>query len=91
LVSLAEAKRLRYNQVLYHRRWRNADGSAQRWVVKGKPKTWKTRPKEVRVPIKRGMFEYGYLTQDNLKDFSLKEPKRSRARRQYPKMWAERR
>jgi len=81
VVTLAQAKRLRYNQVLYHRRWRNADGSAQRWVVKGKPKTWKTRPHQVRVPIKRGLWEYGYLTESNLKDFTLKEPAWSKKKR----------
>lgn len=87
MVSLAQARRLRYNQVIYHRRLKNVDGSAQRFVVKGKPKTWKTRPKEVRVPLKRGMYEYGYLTENNLGEFTLKEPrmrtsrKRSRVRR----------
>lgn len=80
MVTLAQAKKLRYRQVLYHRRWTNADGSAERWRVNGRPKTWKTRPNEVRVPIKRGLFEFGYLTQDNLKDFSLKEPRRRRRR-----------
>lgn len=81
MVSLIQAKRLHYGQELYHRRLKNADGSAQRWRVTGMPKTWKTRPGEVRVPLKRGMYEYGVLDQYNLKDFTLSEPRRRASRR----------
>lgn len=34
-------------------RWRRAK-------VNGKPKTWKTRPGDVRVALKYGLYEYGY-------------------------------
>jgi len=81
LVSLRDAKRLRSGTTLYHKRYKNADGSAERWRVSGKPKTWKTRPKEVQVPIKHGLYDYSYLTHYNLNEFTLKEPKRVKRRR----------
>jgi hypothetical protein len=34
---------------------------------------WKTRPDEFRLPIRNGYYNYGYITQDNLKDFHLPE------------------
>jgi|6_EtaG_2_1085325.scaffolds.fasta_scaffold48392_1 hypothetical protein len=39
----------------------------------GKTKTWITRPEEFSVPVKRGLREYGYLTQTNAKDFHTAE------------------
>lgn len=82
LVSFVQARRLHYGDELYHKYLKNADGSAQRWRVTGMPKTWKTRPGEIRVPLKRGMSEYGVLDQYNLNDFTLREPRvRRRASR----------
>jgi hypothetical protein len=34
----------------------------ERWRRNGATKTWKTRPGEFRVPVKHGMYSYGYLT-----------------------------
>lgn len=72
-ITLSQAKKLKYSQVLYDKTYKNADGSPQRWRVNGKPKTWKRLPGSVRVPIKRGMYDYGYLDESNLKHFSLKQ------------------
>lgn len=47
----------------------NADGTPQRYRRTGATKTWKTRPNEFRIPIKRGLREYGYITQDNVHEF----------------------
>lgn len=33
------------------------DGTARRVRVKGKVKTWKTRPRDLSVPVKYGMYE----------------------------------
>lgn len=51
----------------------NADGSPARWRVTGKCKVWKTRPEEFSVPLKHGMYTYGYLNQDNKEFFFLSE------------------
>jgi len=72
-LTLEQAKNLYHGQVLYHMYHTNADGSPQRWRVNGVPKTWKTRPTHVRVPIKHGLWDYDYLTQDDLDLLTLDE------------------
>ena len=34
--------------------------------MNGKPKTWKTRPDEVRVLVKWGLYRYDYVTESEL-------------------------
>lgn len=75
MVTLAQAKKLRYNQTLYHVKNRNADGTPQRWRVSGKPKTWKRNKQKVRVPVKHGLYTHDALTENSLKVLRLKEPK----------------
>lgn len=75
-MNLREAKNLRYHQWVYHKKWRNSDGSPYGVRVNGKVQTWKTRPNEVRVPIKRGMYEYGYITESDLNDWTLQPQQR---------------
>jgi hypothetical protein len=71
-LTLEQAKALQYGQVIYHRFWTNADRKTpQRFKVNGNPKTWKTRPNEVRVPLKRAMYEFMNLDEHNLSDFTL--------------------
>jgi hypothetical protein len=36
--------------------------------VNGDVKTWKRDPNRIQVPIKRGLYEYGYITADNVGD-----------------------
>lgn len=72
-LTLERAKRLRYGQTLYHRIYRNADGSPQRWRVNGKPRTWVTRPDEVVIPVKRGLYEYAHVNEHDLDDYALTE------------------
>ena len=70
-ITLTEAKALTTNDTLHHTTNVNADGSPQRWRVNGAVKTWKTRPSEVKIPVKHGMYDYGYVTQDDLDLVSL--------------------
>ena len=37
----------------------------------GKCKTWKTRPNEFKLPIKHGLYIYGYLTHENAHLFEV--------------------
>lgn len=32
----------------------------------GKTKLWKTRPDHFRIPVKRGLYDFGYVTQENI-------------------------
>ena len=65
-MTLEEAKGLKIGQTLYHTTIRGSDNKPERWRVNGKVKTWKRKPEVVRVPIKHGLCDYSYLTQDTL-------------------------
>lgn len=71
MVSIQDAKNLRSGQTLHHKTLHNADGTPMRAKVSGTVKTWKTRPTEVKVPIKHGMYNHGYLTEKNASEWSL--------------------
>jgi len=70
-MNIEQAKALTYGQVIYYKHGRNADGSLERWRVNGAVKTWKRDPSRVRVPLKHGLYNYGYLDETNMKDFEL--------------------
>jgi len=75
-MDILTAQRLKPGQIILSKVWKNADGSPQRFRVNGVPKLWKRTPSDVRVPLKRGLYEYGYLTQNNMGDFMLEEQER---------------
>ena len=66
MITIEQAKRLKPGQILYHTKNRNADGTPQRWKVNGKVKTWKTRPDEIRIPVKNGLRNCDYVTEQSL-------------------------
>jgi hypothetical protein len=41
------------------------------WRRNGKTKTWKTRPTHFSVPVKYGLYGYGYITHDNAHEFHV--------------------
>lgn len=71
MITLDQAKQLTPGQMLHHVTNKNADGTPQRWKVNGQPKTWKTRPLEVRVPVQNGLRNFGYVTEEDLLEVSL--------------------
>lgn len=46
-------------------------GHYKKWRVNGKVRTYKTRPGRVKLPIKHGLWEYSYITEDNCNRFCL--------------------
>ena len=72
-ITLSEAKNLKYGTIIYCISAFNANGTYMRFKVNGKAKTWIKSPNRVSVPIKRGLYEYNYLTEVNISDFSLTE------------------
>lgn len=70
-LTLEQAKALQYGDMLYTRIERNKNGGAMKFRVNGKPQIWKTRTDEVSVPVKHGLYHYGYVTQENADMFSL--------------------
>lgn len=70
-ITLEQAKGLKYGDMVHITNDKNADGTPQRWRVNGKPKTWKRSPDRVKVPVKHGLYTYGYITEDNLRIVNL--------------------
>jgi hypothetical protein len=64
MITLEQAKQLGIGIIIY-------DTNGKRWEVNGKVKEWKRSPGRVQVPLKHGLYTYGYLTEDNLELFSL--------------------
>lgn len=71
MITLEQAKNLKYGDLLHHTINKNADGTPQRWRVNGKPKTWKRSPNKVRVPVKWGLKTCDYITERDLDLVSL--------------------
>jgi len=72
-LSIDQAKKLQFHDVVTTPAYKNADGTPQRWRVMGKVKTWKKDPNRIRVPIKRGLYDHYEITQDNLDMFDKGE------------------
>ena len=70
-LTLDQARQLTVGTILYHKSYRNADGTPQRWRVNGKIKTWVRSPDRIQVPLKYGLYDFGYLTENNLREFAL--------------------
>lgn len=75
-LTLKQAKKLQVGDMLYDRTFKNADGTAQRFKIIGKPKIWKRNPEKVELSLKRGLYEYHKIDQSKLRFLSLKEPER---------------
>ena len=73
MITLEQAKSLTHGQVLHDDYAVNADGTCQRWRVNGKVKTWKRQPWRIRIPVKCGLYNYGYVTEATLKLMHLLE------------------
>ena len=62
MITKSQAQAHRGN--FHHVTKRNADGTPMRARPSGQCKTWKTRPAEFCLPVKRGMYDSGYITHD---------------------------
>lgn len=60
-----EARKLRIGDVVYHRTFRNADKTPQRWRINGKMQG-SEKTGSARIPVKHGWRDYDYLTKANV-------------------------
>jgi len=65
MVTKADCVNARYREEFHHVTRKNADGTPMRVRVSGACKTWKTRPGDFQLPVKHGLYDSGYITQDN--------------------------
>ena len=64
-MNLQEAKQLEQGDYIHHVSKKNSDGSPMRARVTS-IKTWKRSPERVEVRYKRGLYEYGVITEREL-------------------------
>jgi hypothetical protein len=62
-LTLEQVKNLSYgDRVYFVQMYKPVEGTKVReFRVSGKPKTWKTRPNDVKVPVKYGLYENAYI------------------------------
>lgn len=73
MITVEEAKKLEHGTILYYSGEVDSKGEPQQYRVSGKPKTWKTRPQEVEVPLKYGLYGNTRITERDLNLFSFKK------------------
>ena len=73
MITKQQATQLAYRTIFHHTTYKNADGTPVRCRVNGQCKVWKTRPTEFRLPVKYGLRDCFYITQDNAKEWGLPE------------------
>jgi hypothetical protein len=56
--------------MFYHKVDKNANGTPQQWRRNGATKLWKRKPNEFKIPVKRGMYQYEYITHENIDQFT---------------------
>lgn len=71
MVTKEQAVELKRGTILTHVSTCNKDGSPLRVRVNGATKTWKTRPTEFKIPVKYGLYSYGYITDSNASKWSV--------------------
>lgn len=72
-MDVTQLKCLTRGTTLYHKTLKNADGTPLRARVNGAPKTWVTRPDEVRVPMKHGLKACFYISEFDRDNWTTSE------------------
>jgi hypothetical protein len=70
-MTKAQAMALEYREILYHTTQEDSRGESLECRVNGKCKTWKTRPDNFKLPVKYGLYDHFYITQDNADEWSI--------------------
>ena len=70
-MNINQAKALKTGTVCEHITLENADGTPLRGRVTGAVKTWKRDETRVQVPMKHGLYDYFYLTAENIQNWSV--------------------
>jgi hypothetical protein len=73
-LTVAQVKKMTGNETIYLIGYYNADGSPTTYRQNGKIQFWKTRPEDFRIPVKRGLYEYGEVTPRNMDIVTLDRP-----------------
>lgn len=69
-----EVLNLRNGEYVYIIGYYYANGEAAHVRINGQVKTWKREPNRIKIPFKYGIYDHGYITEDNLNKFTLVKP-----------------
>jgi hypothetical protein len=64
-MTLSEAKALKVGDIVYTIK------DMSRWKVTGIPKVWVRDTSRVKVPVKHGIYNHGYITEYNIEELML--------------------
>ncbi len=81
MVAVTREVALYHQGTFHHVHLKNADDTPVRCRANGVCKTWKTRPKDYRLPVKHGLRECFYITPVNNMDWEVTEEDWERVRR----------
>ena len=70
-MTFEQAKELRYKQILYCNYHNDCKGNPSKIRVNGKTKLWVRTPERIQVPVKYGLKDCFYITENNLNNFFL--------------------
>jgi hypothetical protein len=68
-ITIEQAKQLTYRDELHYNSIKNSNGTCARIRINGKVKLWKRNPNRIEIPYKHGLYDYGYLTENNINQF----------------------
>jgi hypothetical protein len=71
MITLEQAKALPRGTHLWHNKNLDCRGKPQLWKTTGKPKVWKRTTNKVVIPVKHGLYTFGYVTEQDLYLFCL--------------------
>lgn len=72
-LTMEKAKQLRRGDHIHYRSnsYIANNSKCEIWRVNGKVKLWKLDPYRIEVPIKHGLYHYGYVHEDTVAHFQL--------------------
>lgn len=82
MLSIEQVKQLKHGDIIYQILVSTSNHSPSNttmvkaskpiaWRVNGKIKLWKRQPDKFSLPVKHGLYQYGYITEDNCHVMSL--------------------
>jgi hypothetical protein len=57
--------------MFYHKSLKDSKGNPLKAKRNGQNKLWKTRPNDFQIPVKRGLYDFGYINQDNCLEWTV--------------------
>lgn len=73
MITKEQALAARLGTIFHHKHHRDSRGRPAKYRISGKCQTWKTRPKEFRLPVKYGLYHSTAITHENAHFWDIAE------------------